>query len=170
MDRYVYEDKTLYIVFDVNERITEIKGDFPGLYNKILGKNYIYLSFPRLEFNSEKEKEEFNKILKISETVYKDTEEYKSSKKKLENVQEGIKFYKDLTDGIYIFVDPENDECINKVPNYSKRTKISLSFLKKETVNKKLNPFRIIISEELVNDINFNSCGEAVKIESGKNN
>jgi len=55
-DRYVYEDDSLYIVFNQSGRITEIKGKFSRLYDKILEKNYIYMNFSKPEFNSDEEK------------------------------------------------------------------------------------------------------------------
>ena len=113
-------------------------------------------------------KREFNKVLKIAEVVYKDTEEYESSKKKIESAQEEIKVYKELTNGIYIFVDPESESCVSQILSYSKKNKNITLVLKVKTDNKKLNPFRVIISEELVKGIGFDTCGEAVKIESGK--
>jgi len=113
-------------------------------------------------------KREFNKVLKIAEVVYKDTEEYESSKKKIESAQEVIKVYKELTNGIYIFVDPESESCVSQILSYSKKNKNITLVLKVKTDNKKLNPFRVIISEELVKGIGFDTCGEAVKIESGK--
>ena len=54
-DRYVYEDEGLYIVFNQSGRITEIKGSFSKLYDKILGKNYIYMNFSKPEFDSNEE-------------------------------------------------------------------------------------------------------------------
>ena len=167
-DRYVYEDEGLYIVFNQSGRITEIKGSFSKLYDKILGKNYIYMNFSKPEFDSNEEEREFNKVLKIAEVVYKDTEEYESSKKKIESAQEVIKVYKELTNGIYIFVDPESESCVSQILSYSKKNKNITLVLKVKTDNKKLNPFRVIISEELVKGIGFDTCGEAVKIESGK--